>query len=384
MATRTISNTGGNWNNVGTWVEGAIPTSADDVVATATSGQLTVPLGYAANCKTMILTGYVNTLTITSTSTITVAGTVTLASGATYTGTGELILNTTSTITSNGKIWPGNLTMQGTGTNFTLGDNWTILGLFKVAGASPNLLGPGRTLTVGNGISMTSSMGTTGNSKVILTGGTWSGNNGTWFDLDFQGNCNVSGSVIFGGQAASLRTLRYVSGTITTTGSTLTFAGNSIIIDTNGMSWNNLSLTNAVTVSSFNLSSLLTINGVFTYAGVGNSFTLTFAGTGGMTVNTWKFSGRPYTINLKNGNTYTVTNTLEMEGISGTFAFKTTSAGSTANFNVSGSTISVVKINCTDINSSGGNRILNLNGTNSNTTNWTTSQISTKVSGYVG
>ena len=42
MATRTISNSGGNYNSTSTWVEGIIPTAADDVVATGTSGNLSV------------------------------------------------------------------------------------------------------------------------------------------------------------------------------------------------------------------------------------------------------------------------------------------------------------------------------------------------------
>jgi hypothetical protein len=61
MATRTISNAGGNWNATGSWVEGAVPTAADDVVATATSGNLT--LNVAANCRSINLTNYVGVLT---------------------------------------------------------------------------------------------------------------------------------------------------------------------------------------------------------------------------------------------------------------------------------------------------------------------------------
>ena len=59
MATRTISNAGGNYNATGTWVEAAVPTSADDVVATATSGQLTVNVTSAA--RTVDFTNYTNT-----------------------------------------------------------------------------------------------------------------------------------------------------------------------------------------------------------------------------------------------------------------------------------------------------------------------------------
>jgi hypothetical protein len=61
MATRTIANGGGNWNATGTWVEAAVPTASDDVVATATSGQLTI--NAAAACRSIDLTNYVNTVT---------------------------------------------------------------------------------------------------------------------------------------------------------------------------------------------------------------------------------------------------------------------------------------------------------------------------------
>ena len=61
MATRTIANGGGNWNATGTWVEGVVPTASDDVVATATSGALTINV--AAACRSINLTNYVSTLT---------------------------------------------------------------------------------------------------------------------------------------------------------------------------------------------------------------------------------------------------------------------------------------------------------------------------------
>ena len=60
MATRTISNAGGNWNTTGAWVEGAVPTAADEVVATATSGNLNITA--AAVCRSLNLTGYTGVL----------------------------------------------------------------------------------------------------------------------------------------------------------------------------------------------------------------------------------------------------------------------------------------------------------------------------------
>lgn len=61
MAVRTISNGGGLWSLPTTWVEGAVPLASDDVVATATSGNVTIDI--ASVCRSIDLTNYVNTLT---------------------------------------------------------------------------------------------------------------------------------------------------------------------------------------------------------------------------------------------------------------------------------------------------------------------------------
>jgi hypothetical protein len=55
MATRTISPAGGNFTTAATWVEGVIPTSADDVVANAASGPLVIVT--ASVCRSFDLTG---------------------------------------------------------------------------------------------------------------------------------------------------------------------------------------------------------------------------------------------------------------------------------------------------------------------------------------
>ena len=61
MAVRTIANGGGLWSAPASWVEGFVPLASDDVVATATSGPLTIDI--AAVCRSIDLTGYTNTLT---------------------------------------------------------------------------------------------------------------------------------------------------------------------------------------------------------------------------------------------------------------------------------------------------------------------------------
>jgi len=59
MAIRTISDAGGNWNATTTWVEGAVPIQGDDVIATSTSGNLTLTAG--AITKSLDFTNYVGT-----------------------------------------------------------------------------------------------------------------------------------------------------------------------------------------------------------------------------------------------------------------------------------------------------------------------------------
>lgn len=88
-ATRTIASGGGNWTADATWVEGTAPTAADDVVATALSGAVTIDTG--AVCRSANFTDYTNTLTHT-------AG-VTLAIGDATAGASNVALKLVSGMT---------------------------------------------------------------------------------------------------------------------------------------------------------------------------------------------------------------------------------------------------------------------------------------------
>lgn len=137
MATRTISNTGGNYNATGTWVEGVVPTSADDVVSTATSGQLTVNVSSAAS--SINLSTYTNTLTLSNTWTISGSSvTNTFGSGMNFGGTGTIVLGGGAiTVTQNTTNRIPNLQFSGATTktlstnmycvNFTMGVGISIL-----------------------------------------------------------------------------------------------------------------------------------------------------------------------------------------------------------------------------------------------------------------
>jgi hypothetical protein len=81
VATRTISEAGGNWSALGTWVEGAVPTAADDVAATSKSGNLTIDV--EAKCKNANFTNYVGKLTHNAFSWL-ISGSLTLVPAMTY------------------------------------------------------------------------------------------------------------------------------------------------------------------------------------------------------------------------------------------------------------------------------------------------------------
>ena len=130
MATRTVANGGGNFNSTGTWVEGFVPTNADDVVFTGTSGSLTVNVNSA--CKSIDFTNYTGIFTL-STHTLTVDGSFKLVAGMTFSpssGTSTILIFNGSgagnLITTAGKLMP-NMQINGPG-DWTLQDSFTSIG----------------------------------------------------------------------------------------------------------------------------------------------------------------------------------------------------------------------------------------------------------------
>lgn len=103
----------------------AVPTSADDVFFTATSGTVIVTVSTVnANAKTLTCTGFTGELA--GASSILVPGDVILGSGMTWSNTGTLNITGTGSpsLTSNGISITSNIQIDTTGT-VTLQDNWT-------------------------------------------------------------------------------------------------------------------------------------------------------------------------------------------------------------------------------------------------------------------
>lgn len=272
MAIYTVANGGGNINAGATYVGGIAPSSTDTIDFTATSGQLTVNTPFTI--AGINFTNYVNTITMTGT--LTVNGNVTLSSGMSISGGGNLSINATATLTSNGKTWTTPLVfLNNTTPTITFADDWTITSTFNVNGG-PYVFN-GNTLNLGGNVTI--NQATSGTTNFIYNGtGTWSGagairNN---FTINTSGTITISGTVAY-----NTGTLTYTSGTVITTGSTLSIAA-STTLNISGINLNNISFSGTTTVtllSDLNVYGVwsvinpLTLNGfnINIYGGIGIS-----------------------------------------------------------------------------------------------------------------
>ena len=120
MATYYFRNNTSSWNTANNWstssggsADGAVPTTADNVIFDSNSGACNVDTA-SANCNAITFTSYTNTITMTND--IRVYGNILLSgSSVTATGSGTLFSSYgTTSITSNGFTWGGNLKLNGT------------------------------------------------------------------------------------------------------------------------------------------------------------------------------------------------------------------------------------------------------------------------------
>lgn len=138
MATRTISDLGGNFTANSAWVEGVAPAAQDDIVATGTSGNLVIDAGAGSiQIRSFDLTNYVGTLSGTGTILVrpTSAGTWNCKFAGTISWTGNLSINPNGATTivdlySNGKTISALLKLD-TGV-LNLRDNLTLSGLLTL------------------------------------------------------------------------------------------------------------------------------------------------------------------------------------------------------------------------------------------------------------
>lgn len=374
MATRTISNAGGNYNATGTWVEGVVPTSADDVVATGTSGQLTVNVASAALSANF--TNYTNTLTMNAVWTISGTTTTTFVSGMTIAGSSNIALTGTgATIVSNGKLIPnlsntGNKTLSGdlNVTNLTSSATtvWSGTAAINVSGnlvmsTTANNSGSGITLNmIGTG-TMTGLLGFSATN--INTSGT--------ITLTTSGGFAVGITAITTGSQVALN---YISGTIA--GSKILRISSGVIanalwaLNVSGITWDTITYSNpssSVTTLTLTLNSNLNfVDFVFGNQNTGTPKALIINGVGKLNggrlvMNSGQVSdivspgwyGVPYTLRLGSTASHTLTELSSSSVSTSPNLISSQTASTTAYLGVTG-TQSVSNTSFTDIDSTTG------------------------------
>ncbi len=290
MATRTISNSGGtrSWADPLSWVEGAVPTQNDDVVATASSGNLTI--GVTAYCKSIDLTGY--TGTFSPGARLHVYGSLKFVNTMTLGGSWGIEFNGSpsgATIETGGNGIRG-LIINGTG-DWTLLDDWNVFGGANITVTAGHLDLSNRTIGywLGSFISTGSATRSTNltNTTIILGVGNW--------NVNGSSNLTLTGSTIklegynfqFNGYGLSYNNVIFG-------GSDSEATGNCIITVSGNNTFQNLTIlqrSGYTTTVKFTAGTTQTINGTFTATGtVSNKITLNSV-TSGSQFNLSKSSG---------------------------------------------------------------------------------------------
>lgn len=313
----------------------------------------------------------------------TLGGTITISGNVYKAGTSSLIWTagtmvytsstiniastTTQTVNLSGQT-VNNFSIIGGNCTYTISNNFTVGGTFLVSYvASANTTINGSIISCQGSftINAPSAVNVGGTTNFTLTGiGTWSHSTTcvltSSLTINTTSTITISGNVYKGGAATSIT---YTAGTVVTTGSTLNISAD-ITLNTNGMSWNNISPTGTRTLT---LNSLLTATGTWTCVA-----TTTFAGTAGATIGTFNLTTAGVIVTFKATKTYTFTTSMSCIGTSASHTkFMSDSGGSQAILILnSGATQTNIYHDGTDINSDGGQTIWTVGATLSNTNNW--------------
>lgn len=311
-ATRTISNTGGNWDAPAAWEEGAVPTANDDVVATAYSGDLTINV--AAFCGSLDLSSYNPVSTVTHYAYPLAVGNSTggklnLSGSWTYTAVSDsseikLISTTTgNTVITGGKLL-GDVNFDGAGGGWTLQDSFA-----------------SRSTTSG----MTLTQGTLDTNNQVITLGTFTSNNSDTRTLTLGSSKIIltNDTEATAWQLATTTGLTFNAGT-----STIILNGLGTSFYGGGLTYNNVSITGAGTGA-------LTFSGSNTF----NNFTI----------------NAPRTVILTSSTTQTVYGNFTAIGAAGNpININASSAGSVATISKPSGRVNCDYLSLQDVTTTGG------------------------------
>lgn len=336
MAARFFVNGGidNNWGTIGNWSTSsggaggsAVPTTADDVTFDNNSPNCTVNAS-ARVCKTLTITsGYAQTLTFSQT--LTVSGNVSLDPAVTFAGSSALRVDTTGTITTNGKSLNIPFSFLGNTQTYTLADNLNISALLTLGNGAGNAVINSNNINASGNVTKAAVSNISGTTVLNFVGtGTYTNTSGTG-TLQLNVTVNTSGTLTLSSSAVIrfAATWTYVTGTVVTTGSTFQVTG-AATITSGSIVWNTfeysgsgatVTLNDDVNTTTFNVtaaaSSNITFNGnnvkasggmTLTRVNVLGTTTINLIGTGTLAFSTAPASvANPFIVNTS--GTITVT-----------------------------------------------------------------------------
>jgi fibronectin-binding autotransporter adhesin len=345
MATRTISAAGGTraWSDLLSWTEAAVPTAADDVVATALSGNLTIDgtSGSPSLCRSADFTGYVGTLTQGSGATLNIGdasgGSLIIVAGMTYSPNTGGVINFVSTTTGNtitpaGKTLP-QLVFNGSGGAWSISAALSCRSIITTVGTvtatstiatSSTMAINGGTLNLGGNVTLASSLTVAGGAlsgaayTLSCSSGSYSSGSANLLGLTMTNTATISGAAItLGASGGTIAAIACSAGSLTTSGPLVMTTSVSVTstgsLDATGQSisgGSQLTMSSSGTLSfaSFSGSAAISITaGTTTVTGnVSSGTSITFSGSTARTINmgsgTWTAGG---TGTVWNNNTVT-------------------------------------------------------------------------------
>jgi hypothetical protein len=353
-----------NWGSAsGVSDNASIPVSVDDVFfdGVGVNGNINNTVVITTTVRSVtFLAGYTAVATINAATFLTIAGNFTDNSAHTWVvgnvTTSRIDISAASTITTNGRSFPGTVSFFNTNTKTIVG-NFTILGALNIAtGSSTTTIN--RTTTeeiICNGYTSGFNSACAGTITLRITGGVFTPGSGGSPTISttilFDGNITTAtGTLIFTGPL-----LRWVSGTFPI--ATLSLLCNaSTTLETNPIVFAAFSTNTGVTIT---LNSILTSNGTFAPGSAVGA--INFTGSAGFDIVTFSPSttvGTPLV--LKNGNTYIIRNIVG--GIGSAAPIQSDSATLRANLILPQGGTCNTRVNFTRINATGGRTINTWNG----------------------
>ena len=227
--------------------------------------------------------------------------------GATLTNSAATmtVTSTTCSFTSGGVTFPSAFTFNASSPTYTFVGNWVNTGLITATLFATLNHTTTETMTCNGGITANGNI--LGTLDIILGGGTWNGGGGGVISTNLTITCATATITNAYFSSGGSKKLKYTAGTITVTGY-LRLASTAILLDTGGMTWNNVEFTSGG-AAAVTLSSNLNVAG---YLNIINGQSLSF--TGGYNVSVasmWFSQGTLATsITMQAGQTLTVTSAL--------------------------------------------------------------------------